>query len=150
MTKELLKLYVRDLEKLITELEAYPSEESLWQVSGEIKNSAGNLALHLIGNLNHFIGVKLGGTNFVRDRDSEFALKNVPRAEIIQKLQDTIVVLEATLPKLDTEALEAIYPLEVMGYPMSTAYFLIHLYGHLSYHLGQVNYHRRLLSISPK
>ena len=76
---------------------------------------------------------------------SEFALKNVPRAEIIQKLQDTIVVLESTLPTLDTDTLEAIYPLEVLGYPMTTSYFLLHLYGHLSYHLGQVNYHRRLL-----
>ena len=144
MTSELLKLYRRDLEKLISELEAYPNEESLWRVSGEIKNSGGNLALHLIGNLNHFIGVKLGGTDFVRDRDSEFALKNVSRAEIIEKLHHTLAVLEATLPALDSATLEATYPLEVMGYPMTTGYFLIHLYGHLSYHLGQINYHRRL------
>jgi Protein of unknown function (DUF1572) len=146
MTSELLKLFKRDLEKLISELEAYPSEESIWRVTGEIKNSSGNLALHLIGNLNHFIGVKLGGTNFIRDRDSEFALRDVPRAEIIQKLRDTIAVLETTIPKLDAAAVEAIYPLEVMGYPMTTGYFLIHLYGHLSYHLGQVNYHRRLVA----
>jgi hypothetical protein len=145
MTAELLKLYRRDFEKLITELETYPSEESLWTVSGEIKNSSSNLALHLIGNLNHFIGVKLGGTDFVRDRDSEFALKNVPRAEIIQKLRNTLVVLETTLPTLDAVALEATFPLEVLGYPMTTSYFLIHLYGHLNYHLGQINYHRRLL-----
>ena len=146
MISELIKLYRRDLEKLITELESYPTEESLWQISGEIKNSAGNLALHLIGNLNHFIGVKLGGIDFVRDRESEFALRDVPRAEIILKLHDTLVVLETTLPTLDAAALENTYPLEVMGYPMSTGYFLIHLYGHLSYHLGQVNYHRRLLA----
>jgi uncharacterized damage-inducible protein DinB len=146
MTNELVKLFKRDLEKLIAELEAYPSEESLWRVSGEIKNSSGNLALHIIGNLNHFIGAKLGGTNFIRDRDSEFALRNVPRAEIIGKLRDTITVLESALPNLDSAALEAIYPLEVMGYPMTTQYFLIHLYGHLSYHLGQVNYHRRLVA----
>ncbi len=144
MTSELLELYRRDLEKLISELEAYPNEESLWRVSGEIKNSSGNLALHLIGNLSHFIGVKLGGTDFVRDRDSEFALKNVSRAEIIEKLHHTLAVLEATLPTLDAATLEATYPLEVMGYPMTTGYFLIHLYGHLSYHLGQINYHRRL------
>ncbi len=145
MTNELVKLFKRDLEKLIAELEAYPSEESLWRVSGEIKNPAGNLVLHLIGNLNHFIGVKLGGTNFIRDRDSEFALRNVPRAELIQKLHDTIMVLEKTLPILDAASLETTYPLEVMGYPMTTQYFLIHLYGHLNWHLGQVNYHRRLV-----
>ncbi len=145
MTAELLKLFKRDLEKLITEIEAYPSEESIWLVTGEIKNSAGNLVLHLIGNLNHFIGTKLGNTDFVRDRDAEFAVRDVPRAELIGKLHDTMAVLETTLPTLDTAALEATFPLEVLGYPMTTGYFLIHLYGHLSYHLGQVNYHRRLV-----
>ncbi len=146
MTLELLKLYRRDLEKLITELEAYPNEESLWRVSGEIKNSSGNLVLHIVGNLNHFIGVKLGGTDFVRDRDSEFVLRDVPRAELVQKLRETLAVLEQVLPTLDAAMLEERFPLEVLGYPMTTGYFLIHLYGHLSYHLGQVNYHRRLLA----
>ena len=144
MTSALLKLFRRDLEKLITELEAYPSDNAVWQLADGIKNSAGTLTLHLIGNLNQFIGVKLGNTNFIRDREAEFALRDVPRAELIGKLHETIAVLEAVLPKLDTAALEQTYPLEVLGYPMTTEYFLLHLYGHLGYHLGQVNYHRRL------
>lgn len=146
MNADLLKLYTRDLEKLIAELEAYPNEASLWRIAGEIKNSAGNLALHLVGNLNQYIGATLGGTDFIRNRDSEFALKNMPRAELIGKLRDTIAVLGKTLPTLDAASLEATYPLETLGYPMSTGYFLIHLYGHLNYHLGQINYHRRLVA----
>jgi uncharacterized damage-inducible protein DinB len=142
MNEELLKLFRRDLEKLITELEAYPDETAVWRVDGEIKNSAGNLALHLIGNLNGFIGVKLGGTDFVRDRDAEFASRDLPRATLVAQVRDTIAVLERVL--LDVNP-EATYPQEVLGYPMTTRYFLMHLYGHLNYHLGQINYHRRLL-----
>jgi hypothetical protein len=147
MTQNLLQLYRRDLDKLITELEAYPTEAALWRVAGEIKNSAGNLTLHLVGNLNLFIGVKLGNSDFVRDRDAEFALRDVPRADLVQKLRQTITMLETTLPTLTSAVLEETYPLEVLGYPMSTQYFLIHLYGHLNYHLGQVNNHRRLVAV---
>jgi uncharacterized damage-inducible protein DinB len=147
MTNHLMLLYRRDLEKLIAELELYGSESDLWRVTGEITNSAGNLALHVIGNLNHFIGVKLGHSNFVRDRDAEFSLRDVPRAELVQQLRQTIVMLETTLPTLDAAALDAPFPLEVLGYPMTAGYFLIHLYGHLNYHLGQVNYLRRLVSV---
>ncbi len=146
MTNDLVNLFRRDLGKLIAELEAYSSEAVIWAVAGEIKNSAGTLVLHLVGNLNHFIGVKLGGTNFIRDREAEFALRDIPRAELIQKLRDTLAMLETTLPTLDAASLEAAYPLEVMGYPMTTQYFLIHLYGHLNWHLGQINYHRRLMA----
>jgi hypothetical protein len=147
MTTNLVFLYRRDLEKLIAELEAYTAEADIWRTTGEIKNPAGNLALHLIGNLNHFIGVKLGTSNFVRDRDAEFSLRDVPRAELVQQLRQTISMLETTLPTLDAAVLEAPYPLEVLGYPMTTGFFLIHLYGHLNYHLGQVNYHRRLVMV---
>ncbi|NJK43557.1 MAG: DinB family protein [Pleurocapsa sp. SU_196_0] len=145
MNEELVKLFKRDLEKLITELEAYPDETAVWRMDGEIKNSAGNLALHLVGNLNQFIGVKLGGTDFVRDRDAEFASRDLPRATLISQLRDTIAILERVLSSLDAATLEATYPQEVLGYPMTTRYFLMHLYGHLNYHLGQINYHRRLL-----
>ncbi len=147
MISDILPLYRRDLEQLIRELEAYPNEHSLWSVMGEIKNPAGNIALHVIGNLNHFIGVGLGQTDFKRDREAEFSRRDVPRAEIVQGLRSTLTMLERVLPNLDSEALEAIYPQEVLGYPMSTQYFLIHLYGHLNWHLGQINYHRRLTGV---
>jgi hypothetical protein len=145
MTEHLLALFKRDLEKLVTELEAYTDESKLWALAGEIKNSPGNLVLHLHGNLNHFVGKILGKLEFVRDREAEFSRSNVPRTELIALVQATIAMLETVLPALSPEDLEKPYPLEALGYPMTTGYFLIHLYGHLNWHLGQVNYHRRLV-----
>ena len=145
MTEHLLALFKRDLEKLIAELEAYESEAQIWVVRGAIKNSAGNLVLHLHGNLSKFIGEFIGAIAFERDRDSEFSRTDVPRAELIEMLHITIAKLEQVFASLKAEDLEKPYPLEVLGYPMTTGYFLIHLYGHLNWHLGQVNYHRRLV-----
>jgi Protein of unknown function (DUF1572) len=145
MTEHLLALFKRDLEKLVTELEAYTDESKLWALAGEIKNSPGNLVLHLHGNLNHFVGKILGKLEFVRDREAEFSRSNVPRTELIAMVRATSAMLETVLPALSPEDLEKPYPLEALGYPMTTGYFLIHLYGHLNWHLGQVNYHRRLV-----
>ncbi len=148
MIQHLIKLYQRDLAKLVVELEAYPNEASLWLVAPDIKNPAGNLALHLVGNLNQFIGVDLGGTDYKRDRDAEFNLKDVPRAELIAMVKATSTMIETVLSGLETIKLEQVFPKEVLGYPMSTNYFLLHLYGHLNWHLGQINYHRRLTATS--
>ncbi len=148
MNNELSKLYQRDLAKLVVELEGYPSEASIWTVAHDIKNSAGNLALHLVGNLNQFIGLDLGGTEYKRDRDAEFNTKNVPRAELITMVKATSGLIETVLSTLDNDKLEKIFPKETLGYPMTTRYFLMHLYGHLNWHLGQINYHRRLLQNS--
>ena len=144
MTHSLIALFQRDLAKLSQELEAYPNEESLWVVAHDIKNPAGNLALHLVGNLNQFIGVVLGGTDFQRNRDAEFGSRDIPKAELISMVQATSTMIESVLKDVTVFALEQPYPQEVLGYPMTTSYFLIHLYGHLNWHLGQINYHRRL------
>jgi uncharacterized damage-inducible protein DinB len=147
MNQELIDLFQRDLKKLIVELEAYPNEAALWAKGGEVKNAAGNLALHIIGNLNGFIGVDLGGTDFKRDREAEFNSSGTPRAEIIAQLEATITTIGSVLASLTTAQLEAKFPKEVLGYAMTTQGFLLHLYGHLNYHLGQINYHRRLLHV---
>lgn len=146
MTTSLIELFIRDLKKLNDEILAYPDEYSLWEVDDRIKNSGGNLAIHIIGNLNHFIGAHLGSTNYIRQRDKEFNDKNVPRELIIDHIKDIKNILNDVLSSLNNEVLSRNYPIEVFGKPMSTEYFLIHLHGHLNYHLGQINYHRRLLS----
>ncbi|MGX5684709.1 DinB family protein [Chryseobacterium cucumeris] len=145
ITESLKSLYNRDLNKLKTELEAYQNEENLWKVDKNIANSAGNLVLHLVGNLNHFIGTHLGNTGYVRQRDLEFSLKDVPRAELIEKVKATAAMIDSVLSQLSDEDLKKEYPLVVFESAMTTDYFLIHLLAHLDYHLGQVNYHRRLL-----
>ncbi|WP_282135431.1 DinB family protein [Seonamhaeicola maritimus] len=147
LTETLIALFKRDLNKLKAEIELYKSESNLWLLEKGINNTAGNLALHLVGNLNHFIGAVLGNTGYVRQRDLEFSLKDVPRIEILKQINETIEVVEKTLKDFQIEALEKNYPIEVFGKPMTTEYFLVHLTTHLSYHLGQINYHRRLLDL---
>jgi uncharacterized damage-inducible protein DinB len=148
---ELAALFTRDLNRVMAELEAYPSEAALWQVSAQVTNSAGNLALHLVGNLSQFVGADLGGAPFARDRDPEFSRRDVPRAELLESLRQTRDVTQLTLNGLDEARLDAVHPRQLPGFPeaMSTRFFLLHLYGHLNYHLGQINYHRRLLSEQP-
>lgn len=139
------QLFKRDLNKLKQEIEVYQNEDRLWDVEEGISNSAGNLCLHLIGNLNHFVGAVIGKTDYVRNRPLEFSMKNVPRAELITKIDETIHVIEMALNQLPDAALKEDYPLMVFENKTSTEYFLVHLTTHLSYHLGQINYHRRLL-----
>lgn len=142
----LIQLYTRDLEKLKAEIEQYSNEADLWKTSGEITNSGGNLTLHLIGNLKHFIGAVLGGSGFVRDRDAEFSKGGVSRNELLKEIDAASSIVKSTLEKLTDEDLAKIYPIEVFSQPLTTEFFLIHLTTHLSYHLGQINYHRRLLA----
>ncbi|WP_449400011.1 DinB family protein [Chryseobacterium wanjuense] len=145
ITESLKSLFTRDLNKLKSEIESYQNEACLWKIDKNILNSSGNLCLHLVGNLNHFVGAILGNSGYVRNRDLEFSLKDIPRAELIKKIEETLHIVTSTLDKLSKEDLEKEYPIEPLGYTMTTEYFLIHLLGHLDYHLGQINYHRRLL-----
>lgn len=145
LQQELLYLYRRDLLKLKEEILAYHKEENIWKVESQISNSAGNLALHLCGNLQHFIGHTLGGTHYQRNRDLEFAQKGIPRKEIIVEIEQTLSTLEKVLPKLDSSEHDNPFPIQVFKDPYTNFQMLVHLYGHLNYHLGQVNYHRRLI-----
>jgi uncharacterized damage-inducible protein DinB len=141
----LLKLFDRDLQRLEEEINLYESEEAIWRLDGDIKNTAGNLCLHLCGNLQHYIGANLGHTSYVRNRDNEFAAKGISKTELIAEIQKTRQTVRDTLETLKPSVLEAEYPEKIYEYSMTTAYFLIHLTAHLNYHLGQVNYHRRIL-----
>ena len=141
----LTELFVRDLEKLKAEIQQYRDENALWVTGGEIANSAGKLCLHLVGNLNHFIGATLGQTGYVRERDLEFSLKNVPRQELLDAVDKTIAVVQTSLEKWKDADLYERFPLEKHGQVVTTGYMLLHLQTHLNYHLGQINYHRRLL-----
>lgn len=146
LAKILVELYERDLNKLKTEIEQFADESDLWKTGEGITNSAGNLSLHLTGNLQHFIGGVLGGSGYVRDRDAEFSSTGISRTELLSNIETTIEVLTHTLEKLTDDDFAKTYPIEVFGHPMTTGYFLTHLATHFNYHLGQINYHRRLLA----
>ncbi len=146
LSEILIELYERDLNKLRDEIEAFPDEDSLWKIEDGITNSAGNLCQHLTGNLQHFFGAVLGETGYVRDRDAEFAAKGTVRADLIADVEAARASVITTLTKLTAEDLAKPYPIDVFGKPLTTGSFLTHLTTHFNYHLGQINYHRRLLT----
>ncbi len=143
--ENLTELFERDLLKVRDEIAFFDNEGDLWAVRGGISNPAGNLALHLVGNLNHFIGATLGNSGYIRQRDEEFASKNVAKADILSMLDETIAVVRNTLGDLSDADLAKDFPLEKHGKTVSNLHMLFHLLTHLNYHLGQINYHRRLL-----
>ncbi len=143
--KELNQLFQRDLERFGAELAAYSDETKLWATDGEIANSAGNLALHLFGNLRTYIGLDLGHIPYGRNREREFSAKGVSKEALLAELEEVKAVISNSLLGLDPSRLGDLSVQTFFGYQMSIGYFLIHLYGHFNYHLGQVNYHRRLL-----
>ena len=145
LTETLKLLFERDLKKLRDEIEAYEIEKNIWQVEKNIKNSAGNLCLHLIGNLNWFIGAQLGATGYIRHRELEFSSTNIPKDDLLLEIDKTRSVLDNTLDKITESQLELEYPILVFDKKTTTYYFLIHLSTHLAYHLGQISYHRRLI-----
>lgn len=142
----LLEIFERDLLKLRDEINLYQNEGDLWTVRGEISNSAGNLCLHLLGNLNHFIGAVLGETGFERDRDQEFSAKYVTRQALIAKIAETVEIVRTSLDKLTDDDFEQNFPVEKRGEIVKMDFMLLHLFGHFNYHLGQINYHRRLIA----
>jgi hypothetical protein len=144
-TKVLYEIYARDLNKLKDEIEQFADEAQLWETRGDIANSAGNLCLHLTGNLKHFIGAVIGDSGYIRDRDSEFASKGISKQMLLVDIDSTRDIVTSTLARLTDDKLEEAYPTEVYGHPMTTGYFLTSLTTHFNYHLGQINYLRRFL-----
>lgn len=141
----LCSLFERDLNKLIEEISLYKNETDLWKIKDGISNSGGNLTLHLVGNLNHFIGATLGNTGYVRERDKEFSLKDIPRKQLIDEINNTSAIITNTLSSLSKDDLEKDFPVPMNNKISATGLILMHLLAHLNYHLGQINYHRRLL-----
>ena len=137
---------VRDLKGVRRELDAYPSESDIWKVAPGIANSAGTLALHLAGNVQHFFGAVMGGTGYKRDRDAEFSRRDVPRAELVAQIEAAIVAVGKGLAQVSEAALAAEFPERIAGHTVTAGEWLVHLAAHLSYHLGQIDYHRRLVT----
>jgi uncharacterized damage-inducible protein DinB len=139
----------RDLRGMQAELRAYADEEQIWEVRPGLTNAAGTLALHAAGNLRHFVGAVLGGSGYVRDRDAEFSRRDASRAEIERELDAAVRTVESVVPSLTDEQLERPFPIPLAGREVRTSDFLAHLVAHLAYHLGQVDYHRRLVTGGP-
>lgn len=142
-------IIVRELGTLKRELLAYPDEQEIWSQPPGIQNSAGTLALHLCGNLRHYIGARLAATGYGRDRAAEFARRHVPRSELVAEIDATIAVVNSALRGPAAPDMEGMFPEVVGGTRARTGDFLLHLVSHLSYHVGQVDYHRRVVTRQP-
>lgn len=166
LTENLAVLFERDILKLKTEINAYADETKLWITIPGTSNSGGNLCLHLLGNLQHYIGALLGGNGYIRNRPEEFSQKDIPVSVINATIDHTIQVVTKTICSLSPEKLNGVYPEKVLDKTFTpeflkalqalsprkepddsftTEYFLLHLLAHLDYHLGQINYHRRIV-----
>ncbi|MGE0816281.1 MAG: DinB family protein [Vicinamibacterales bacterium] len=141
----LAALYARDLARLVRQHDAL-DDAHLWQVRPGVTNSAGNLMLHLVGNLREFVGRQLGGVAYARDREREFGARDVARAELGAALRELAAVVPDVLRGMAEERWDETFPQNVLGEPVSNRQFVIHLYGHLNYHLGQIDYLRRVLT----
>ena len=145
--RALARILDRELERVARELEAYPDEESLWRSAPGIHNPGGVLANHVAGNLLHFVGAVLGGTGYVRNRAAEFEGRDVPRTQLLMRIERARVVVADVVSELDDARLEEPFPDPPSSMEdIRTGDFLLHLVSHLSYHLGQLNYHRRILA----
>jgi len=148
LTSYILQIMMRDLRTLEREVRAYPDDASLWEVGDGLPNSGGTLAIHLAGNLRHFVGAVLGGSGYVRDREEEFGARGLTREQVVERLEAAIAELGAAAGRITDDMLEKPYPVSMRGMTFTTGDFLLHLIAHSGYHIGQVDYHRRALTSS--
>ena len=146
LTRDLTTLIVRELAAFEREIEMFPDDDTIWQTRPGVTNSAGNLAMHLAGNLQHFIGAVLGKTDYVRDRPLEFSRQAGTRAEVVAELRRAAAVVEDVLPRVTDAQLLQDYPEPLGGATLPMQITLVHLTSHAAFHLGQAGYLRRLLT----
>ncbi len=146
--KELAALFARDLTRLIQEVSTFSVDQQhlLWEVRPGVSNSVGNLALHLEGNLREYVGRQLGGVAYTRDRPAEFSSKGVLSGQLATRLSEVCELVARVIAGLSPAQMDAVFPENILKAPRSTRQVLLHIYGHLSYHLGQIDYLRRLLT----
>jgi hypothetical protein len=142
---DLASLFGRDLSKMLEHVRAFPSDEAFWEIPPGITNSAGTLTLHIDGNLREYIGRQLGGVSYTRDRPAEFSARGVSRDVLLARMVELCAFIPPIIAGLSEAQLEALHPEPVFDAPMQTRWFLLHLYGHLNWHRGQLDYLRRIV-----
>lgn len=128
------------------EILAYQDESDVWRPVPGLPNTAGTIALHVAGNLQHFVGAQLGKSGYIRDREAEFGRRDDSVGELVKELDQTISTLDATFATLEEKAMDRPFPQEIAGVRPTVGEFLVHLVAHLAYHLGQIDYHRRCIT----
>lgn len=145
MIAAIFELYERDLNQLKIEIQSFKSEENLWRTEKGISNSAGNITLHLIGNLRAFISIPLANSSYMRERELEFSQKNISKIWLLENIDIAAEEIKTAFNNINDSLSAEDYPILIGPNQFTYQLALVHLYGHLSYHLGQINYYRRLL-----
>lgn len=138
--------FVINLNKIKDNILAFENENDIWGKLGRISNSPANLALHICGNLKHNIGAAIGNSGYQRERDTEFTKSNLSRNDVIAEIDSTIEMIEPVLYKLKPEDLNKPFPGKGHEEGQTIGTILVKIAIHMGYHLGQINYHRRIQS----
>src|SRR5882672_7490919 len=141
---DIATILLRELEGFEREVVLFPDDEILWKTLPGVTNSAGNLAMHVAGNLQYYVGTVLGGTGYRRNRDAEFARRSGTREEVVSDLHQAAKTVRDVLPEMKDDKLADEFPELVMGMKFRTSTFLVHLCAHAGFHLGQAGYLRRI------
>ena len=119
------------------------SENDIWWRPNAASNSAGNLVLHLCGNVRQWIISNLGENPDGRDRDSEFAERGpIPREVLTARLKSTVQEACEVLSRLHEETLSRKYVIQ--GLHVTGLEAIAHVVEHFAYHTGQIVYITKL------
>lgn len=147
MRKEWVGQYLDALDQIDAELALYPDETKLFEVLPGTLNSGGNLFLHLIGNLRHFYGAILLKDGYVRMREEEFS-GTATLSEIKADLMLVRGLIQVYFNGASDESFDQPFPIEFAGAQVTHGFMYLKLLQHLTYHIGQINYHRRVVCAS--
>jgi len=113
------------------------TDDQIWWRANPQSNSIGNLLLHLSGNVRQWIVCGVGGNTDARDRDAEFAQREVlPRDELLGRLKQTLSEADAALAKLDSNKL--LEQKQIQGCDVTALEAILHVVEHFSMHTGQI------------
>lgn len=113
------------------------SEDQLWWRPAPGTNSAGNLILHLCGNLSLWLLAGVGGRPFERHRAEEFSADRTHgKAELLARLEEVVAACRGVLAAVEPADLER--PAAIQGYETELLDAVVHAVEHMSYHTGQI------------
>jgi len=113
------------------------SEDEIWWRPNAASNSAGNLVLHLSGNVRQWIIAGLGNAEDRRDRDREFAERGpISRSALIALIRKTVDEASGVLRRLPRDSLLRKYGIQ--GFRVSGMYAVCQVVTHFAYHTGQI------------
>ncbi len=125
--------YARKIERCVESLD----DEQIWRRPNEESNSIGNLLLHLPGNMRQWIISGIGGAPDTRVRQQEFDERRViPRAELMNHLQQTVAEADAVLAQLEAQTL--LEKRIIQGHERLVLEGIFHVVEHFSMHTGQI------------